>query len=133
MSALHVLMVDDEAAIRQLYRLYLNVQGFEVTAASNAIDALHEVTTKKFDAIILDIGLGDTNGMDLIEPIKATQPNVPIFIFTGQPADEKLRKAAFERGAFQFFTKSHPLDYLISELKRAIHASRVAAQKHSAA
>ena len=133
MSAAHVLLVDDEAAIRQIYRLYLNVQGFEVTTASNAIDAIHEVTTKQFAAIVLDIGLGDTNGMDLIVPIKAVQPHAPIIIFTGQPADEKTRKQAIELGAFQFFTKSHPLDYMVSELKRAIHISRLEAQKHSAA
>lgn len=133
MSALHILLVDDEAAIRQIYRLYLNVQGFDVTSASNAIDALHEITNRKFDAIVLDIGLGDTNGMDLITPIKAVQPHAPIFIFTGQPADEKTKKAAFDRGAFQFFTKSHPLDYMVSELRRAIHMSRIEAQKQPAA
>ena len=126
-------MVDDEPAIRQLYRMYFNVQGFEMTTVPNAIDALQEVYSKHFDAVMLDIGLVGANGLDLIEPIKAAQPSAAVFVFTGRPVDDKTRKEAFQRGAFQFFTKSHPLDYVVSELKRGIHLARIADEKHSTA
>jgi DNA-binding NtrC family response regulator len=130
----HILLVDDEPAVRQMYKMYFSIQGFEITPVANAIDALHEIYNRKFDAIILDLGLGDTNGMDLIEPIKAGQPNAPVFILTGQTITEPMRKEAFARGAFQFFTKSHPLDYVVSELRRGIRMAGIAAaQKNSAA
>ncbi len=130
----HILMVDDDGRIRQMYRMYLNVQGFEVAEVSNAVDALQEIYNKKFDAVLLDIGLGDSNGMDLIDPIKAAQPNAPIFVFTGKPVDAELKKEAFARGAFQLFMKSNPLDYVVSELRRGIQMYRIAAaRKNSAA
>jgi DNA-binding response OmpR family regulator len=123
----HILMVDDEAAIRQLYTLYFDTHGFQVTTAASSADALHEVYSKKFDVVILDIGLAESNGMDLIEPIKAAQPNVPIFIFTGRTVDQRLREDTRRRGVFQVLTKSHPLDYLVSEIRRAIRTSQAAA------
>jgi DNA-binding NtrC family response regulator len=116
----HILMVDDEAAIRELYTLYFNTQGIDVTTASSAIDALDIVYRAKFDLIILDLGLGDSNGMDLIEPVKLAQPNAPIFIYTGRTIDQALREEAYKRGAVRFLSKSYPLNYVVDEIRRAL-------------
>ncbi len=128
----HILMVDDEAAIRQLYSLYFKVQGFELSTTSNAMDTLNEVHSKKFDAVILDLNLRDSNGLDLIEPIHAAQPHCAIFIFTGQQVAEEMRQEAMSRGAFQFFTKLQPLDYMVSEIKRGIDLFHALAQTSAA-
>ena len=126
-------MVDDEAAIRELYTLYLNTQGFDVSTASNAIDALDITFRKKFDVVMLDVGLGDSNGMDLLEPIRMAQPDATLLVYTAMDIDEALRQEALNRGAARIFSKSHPLDYIVGEIKRAIAmraASKVQAQSH---
>lgn len=120
----HLLLIDDEAAIRELYNLYFISQGFEMTTASNAIQALHIIYEKRFDAILVDLGLGDSNGLDLIEPIKAAQAESPILIFTGMTIDPELRRKVAERGAFGILRKSYPLNYVTDEIRRAIQAAR---------
>jgi DNA-binding NtrC family response regulator len=120
----HLLLIDDEAAIRELYNLYFISQGFEITTASNAIQALHIIYERRFDAILVDLGLGDSNGMDLIEPIKNSQPDVPILIFTGMTIEAELRRTVSERGAFGILRKSFPLNYVTDEIRRAIQVSR---------
>jgi DNA-binding response OmpR family regulator len=117
-------MVDDEAAIRELYTLYFQMQGFTIRTASNAIDALHEIYSQKFDLAILDLGLGDSNGIDLIEPIKTAQPDILIFIYTALDCDEIIRAEAIRLGALKILTKSHPLDYVAAEVQRALTAHR---------
>ena len=116
----HILMVDDEAAIRELYTLYLNTQGFDVSTASNAIDALDISYRKKFDVVMLDVGLGDSNGMDLLEPIRIALPDATVLVYTAMEIDETLRNEALSRGAARIFSKSHPLDYIVGEIKRAL-------------
>ncbi len=124
----HILMVDDEAPIRELYTLYFSTNGFEVSTAATAMDALDQVYRQKFDVIILDLGLGDSNGMDLIGPIKSAQPDVPILIYTGRTVDETIRKEAFNRGACGFLIKSYPLNYIVMEIRRAINSAQKPAQ-----
>jgi DNA-binding NtrC family response regulator len=119
----HLLLIDDEAAIRELYNLYFISQGFEITTASNAIQALHIIYEKRFDAILVDLGLGDSNGLDLIEPIRNSQPDVPILIFTGMTIDAELRRTVTERGAFGILRKSFPLNYVTDEIRRAIQVA----------
>ena len=113
-------MVDDEAAIRELYTLYLNTQGFDVSTASNAIEALDITFRKKFDVVMLDVGLGDSNGMDLLEPIRMAQPDATLLVYTAMDIDQALREEALSRGAARIFSKSHPLDYIVGEIKRAL-------------
>jgi DNA-binding response OmpR family regulator len=118
-SAPHILMVDDEAAIRELYTLYLHTQGFEVTTASSAVEALDAVYAHRFDLAILDVGLGDSNGMDLIEPMKVAQPTLPIAIYTGR-MEQQIRKEALARGASAYWIKTYPLNYIVNEIVRII-------------
>lgn len=121
---MHILLVDDEAAIRELYTLYFNTQGFDVTSASNAINALEEIYKRPYDAVMLDLGLGDSNGMDLIEPIQRAQPGVPVIIFTGLAIDAATRKSVADRGAAAILRKSYPLNYVIDEINRLVRQSR---------
>lgn len=127
-----LLLVDDEAAIRELHTLYFQMQGFSIVTASNAIDALQEVYSHQFDIVILDLSLGDSNGINLIEPIKAAQPHAPIFIYTANEYDEIVRQEAFKLGASRFLSKSCPLDYIAMEIRRVL-ASKAAPVQNSPA
>jgi two-component system, OmpR family, response regulator len=122
-SAPHILMVDDEAAIRELYTLYLHTQGFEVTTVSSAVEALDAVYATPFDLAILDVGLGDSNGMDLIEPMKTAQPNLPIAIYTGR-MEQQIRKEALARGASAYWIKTYPLNYIVNEIIRILRETK---------
>lgn len=113
-----LLLVDDEAAIRDLYSLYFGTQGFTVVTASNAIEALDRVSRDAFDVILLDLGLGDSNGMNLIDPIRMVQPYTPVVIFSGRTLDQKVRADATQRGAVGILSKTYPLNYVIAEIRR---------------
>ncbi len=127
----HILLIDDEVALRELYTVYFQMQGFKIRTAGNAVDALYEVYSHKFDLIILDLGLGDSNGINLIEPIKGIQSHTPIFIYTGNDGCDIIREEALKMGAARFLSKSYPLDYIANEVKRALAQSMAQAVRLS--
>lgn len=114
----HLLMVDDEAPTRELYSLYLRTHGFDVTTAATAEEALQVVKKTPFQVCLLDLGLGKSDGMDLVEPLKKAQPGMSILIYTGRSFDESLRGKALKKGAVGFLSKTQPLDQLLLEIKR---------------
>ena len=74
---LRVLIVDDEPPIRKLLRMGLGTQGYEVIDAPNGKTAL-EAMANKPDLVILDLGLPDMQGMDLLRRMRAQNEGVPI-------------------------------------------------------
>lgn len=118
----HLLMVDDEAPTRELYSLYLETRGFKVCTASNPQEALALVEEKDFQVVLLDMALGESSGLDLIEPIKRIDPKLPILIYTGRNFDEALREQALAKGAAGFLSKAQPLDQLMTEINNRIKA-----------
>src|SRR5436309_72574 len=94
-----ILMVDDEAPIRELYSLYFRTVGFHVQTASNETEAMALLDIEQFDLIILDFWLGRQSGLDLIEPMKKKHPKTPILIYTGKVFTETSRQDALARGA----------------------------------
>src|SRR5256885_15646817 len=75
----HILVVDDEAPTRELLSIYLKRRGCTVTTANNGADALRLVNELPVQLVILDINLGEkASGLDLLEPMKKSRPNVPV-------------------------------------------------------
>jgi len=66
----HVLVVDDEAQIRQFVRAGMELGGYRVTEATNGSDALREITLHPIDLVILDLALPDIDGSELLERIR---------------------------------------------------------------
>jgi DNA-binding NtrC family response regulator len=118
----HILVVDDEAPTRELLSIYFKRRGYTVTTASSAPDALKVFTEAPVQLVILDINLGDTNGLDLIEPMKKVRPQVPIILFSGIGLDEATLEQARQKGAGGYLSKTQPLDQMWAEVQRALRA-----------
>ena len=103
----HILIIDDEAGLRQTMARILLRAGFEVTTAGSGKESLTLVNDHVFDLVYLDIRMPDMNGLDVLKTIHAQFPELPVILFTAQP-DLHSAVEALRRGA---------LDYLMKPLK----------------
>jgi DNA-binding NtrC family response regulator len=81
----HILIVDDEASLRQTLARILQRAGYEVTTGSDGRAGLELVASHVFDLIYLDIRMPDMSGLELLQKIHATHPDLPVILFTAQP------------------------------------------------
>lgn len=103
----HILIIDDEASLRQTMARILQRAGYEVTTAANGQEGLALVSEHPFDLLYLDIRMPDVSGLELLKTIHAKFPDLPIILFTAQP-DLNSAVEALRRGA---------TDYLLKPLK----------------
>jgi len=89
-----ILVVEDEVLIRMIVSETLADAGFRVSEASNAKAALQALSTDEFRAVVLDVGLPDANGEDLIGQIRAIRPGMPIIVTTGYDTSALRQKSA---------------------------------------
>lgn len=113
-----ILVVDDEPQIRRLLRTSLTAQHFQVVEAGTATAALQLLAGQSFDLVILDLGLPDRNGLDVIETVRKTS-SVPILILSVR-SDEEGKVRAFELGADDYVTKPFGMGELVSRIKVAL-------------
>ena len=73
----HILIVDDEAEIRELLELFLTGHGYRVTALASAPEALRVAATDCPDLVISDLQLEHSDGLAMIDQLKATRPTMP--------------------------------------------------------
>ncbi len=117
-AALKVLVVDDEPPIRKLLRMGLSTQGYEIIDAANGKAAL-EMLKLKPDLVILDLGLPDMQGLDLLAQIRAQMDSVPIVVLSSR-SDEAGKVEALDRGADDYVTKPFGMDELLARLRAAL-------------
>jgi DNA-binding response OmpR family regulator len=103
----HILIIDDEAALRQTLARILQQAGFEVTTAENGEQGLSFIQTSNFDLILMDLRMPGMAGMDALKFIHTSYPNLPVILFTAQP-DLNSAVEALRNGA---------TDYLLKPLK----------------
>jgi two-component system KDP operon response regulator KdpE len=117
-APLRVLVIDDEPPIRKLLRTGLGTQGYEVLDAPNAKTAL-ELLAEKPDLVILDLGLPDMQGLDLLRAIRARAERVPIVVLSSRE-DEKAKVAALDLGADDYVTKPFGMNELLARIRAAL-------------
>ena len=117
-AALKVLVVDDEPPIRKLLRMGLSTQGYEIIDAANGKAAL-EMLKLKPDLVILDLGLPDMQGLELLAQIRAQMDSVPIVVLSSR-SDEAGKVEALDRGADDYVTKPFGMDELLARLRAAL-------------
>jgi two-component system, OmpR family, KDP operon response regulator KdpE len=115
---IRVLVVDDEPPIRKLLRLGLNAQGYQTLDAPNAKTAL-DLLAQKPDLIILDLGLPDMLGHDLLCTIRARNDRVPIVVLSSR-GDEAGKVQALDLGADDYVTKPFGMDELLARMRAAL-------------
>ncbi len=119
-----VLVVDDEAEIREGLHLLLGSEGYEVTLADTAEAALTRLEERPFDALLLDVSLPDRNGIDLLKEIRGRDSQIPIILITAFGSIDMAREA-FKSGALDYITKPWSNDELLAQVAKAIDVSRL--------
>ena len=117
-SAASILVVDDEPEIRRLLRNTLSVQGYDVFEAATGSEALDAARRGKPDLVILDLGLPDLDGMEIIRTLRAAS-QVPIVILSSR-GDERGKVAALDLGADDYVTKPFGVEELMARLRAAL-------------
>jgi two-component system phosphate regulon response regulator OmpR len=103
----HLLVVDDDARLRNLLRRYLSDSGFRVTAAADAKEARAQLASFAFDLIVLDVMMPGENGLDLTRALRTDHPpaeRVPVLLLTAM-AEPEDRINGLEQGADDFLAK----------------------------
>ncbi|MCL4395062.1 MAG: response regulator transcription factor, partial [Chloroflexi bacterium] len=118
-----ILVVDDEPAIRRAVITILSHQGFQVEAAETGEQALAAHANRRPDLILLDLGLPDIDGLDLIKQIRGAD-NTPIVVLSVRGAEHD-KVAALNRGADDYLTKPFGVEELLARIRVALrHAAR---------
>jgi DNA-binding response OmpR family regulator len=115
----NILVVDDEAQIRDLLSIYLRKQGYQVSTASTSVETLAFLGSNPVDLIVLDIGLAEEDGLSLLQHLKSSHPDVRVIMLTGMGFVEDLLQEAHDKGADGYVSKVLPLDELLIAIERA--------------
>src|SRR5215468_7768577 len=114
-----ILIVDDERSIRELLEIFLKKEGFNVSAAASAEQALQTIKTAEFDLIISDIKMADMSGIDLLRDVRA-QNFTGQFILLTAFATAETAIQALKMGAFDYILKT---ENFIEELKLVVYSA----------
>jgi len=117
-APVRVLIVDDEPPIRKLLRMGLTAQGYHVLEAPDGATALNLIAEKP-DLVILDLGLPDMQGLDLLRTIRARNERVPIVVLSSR-GDEAAKVQALDIGADDYVTKPFGTDELLARMRAAL-------------
>ena len=112
-----VLIVEDERALLRALAMNLTARGYEVTEAENGTRALSAAASVEHDVIVLDLGLPDISGLDVIKAVRAYAAT-PIIVLSARTATSE-KVAALDLGADDFVTKPFSIEELLARLRAA--------------
>src|SRR5215218_689768 len=122
-----ILVVDDEPKITQLVRDYLERAGFGVLVAFDGKKALSLAKTEKPDAVILDLGLPQLDGLDFTREFRKTS-NAPIIMLTAR-SEESDKLVGLELGADDYVTKPFSPKELVARVRAVLRRTHGAAAR----
>ncbi len=114
-QSLRVLIIDDEAAIRNVITLNLKNQGYEVSEAKTAVDGLSAATNFHPHLVILDLGLPDMDGYQVLKELR-TWTTIPVIILTATD-DESVKVRLLDAGADDYLTKPFGPSELLARVR----------------
>jgi len=115
---LRILVVDDEPAIRRFLRAGLSAQGYLVAEVEEGALAVEAARRKGADLIVLDLGLPDIDGIEVIRRIRDGGSAIPIIVLSSRN-DEAAKVEALDLGADDFVTKPFDIDELLARIRAA--------------
>ncbi|HJQ46411.1 MAG TPA: response regulator [Amycolatopsis sp.] len=123
MTEATVLVVDDEPQIVRALRINLSARGYKVVTAHDGTAALKAVAETKPDVVVLDLGLPDMDGNEVIEGLRGWTA-VPIIVLSAR-SDSPDKVRALDAGADDYVTKPFGMDELLARLRAAVRRSAV--------
>ena len=118
-SLQRVLIVDDEPAIRRFLRTSLTAQRFSVIEAQDGKSALEEIQRHPIDLLVLDLGLPDIDGFEIINRLRHSGSSVPILVLSSR-TDEAGKVRALDLGADDYVTKPFGVEELLARVRAAL-------------
>jgi DNA-binding NtrC family response regulator len=119
-----ILVIDDEADIREGLEMLLASEGYQVDLAANALEGLHQLETQGYDLVLLDLMMPDRSGMEVLQEVRDRDRETPIFMITAYGSVEAAVNA-LKRGANDYFSKPWDNEKLLLEIQRMIAARRL--------
>lgn len=119
MDTVKILVVDDEAVIREGMCRILGGEGFGVETSGTGHAALERLQEEDFDLVITDLKMPGMSGIDVLKTIKILQPEIPVIVITGFSTVDTAVDA-IKSGAFDFIAKPFPPDLIIEKVNKAL-------------
>jgi two-component system KDP operon response regulator KdpE len=114
-----VLVVDDEPPIRRFLRTSLSAQGYEVVEADTAKEALGQLARNRVDVLVLDLGLPDMDGIEVLQHLRKSGSDVPVIVLSSR-TNEPEKVKALDLGADDYVTKPFGIDEFLARLRAAL-------------
>jgi len=118
-----VLIIDDEAAIRESLETLLGLEGYAVEVAATGREGLELLAERQFDLVLLDLALPDRNGMDVLGSIRAHDPQLSVIMITAYGTVENAVRA-IQSGASNFIQKPWDNEKLLADVRAAVARRR---------
>ena len=120
----HILVIDDERAIRNSLKEILEYEKHRVSLASNGLEGLELLKKEQFDALLLDIKMEGMDGMEVLEQVSKEYPDLPVVMISGHGTVDTAVKA-IKMGAFDFIEKPLDLNRLLITLRNAMDKGKL--------
>lgn len=115
----HVLVVDDDHAIRGLLADYLSRYALRVTTVANSQDVARVISTDSVDLVIVDLNLGQEDGLEIVRSL-SSKSDVPIIIISGDRLEEADKVVGLELGAVDYITKPFGLREFLARVRAGL-------------
>lgn len=115
----HILVIDDDSAIRSLLRDYLSQHAFRVTVVSGSQELPRIMATDPVDLIIVDLNLGNEDGLDIVRKLSSSS-DYPIIIISGDRLEEADKVVGLELGAVDYITKPFGTRELLARVRSSL-------------
>ena len=125
---MRILVVDDDAGVRQAVGRALAFEGYEVTQAGDGSEALRLITSERPDAIVLDVVMPEVGGLDVCRELRATGDDLPILVLTARHSVAD-RVAGLDAGADDYLVKPFALEELLARLRALLRRSEATADE----
>ena len=125
-----ILIIDDEAGIRDSLETLLTLEGFRVDLAGDGVAGLDQLTRNAYDLMLLDLALPGESGIDLLPRIKALVPDLPVIMITAYGTVGNVVDA-IRAGASNFVQKPWDNEKLLADIRSAIARSRITLDQES--
>jgi DNA-binding response OmpR family regulator len=116
----HIVIVDDEAEIREILSLILSHEGYRVSTAASAIEAERLIAKDPPQLIISDLQLEDSDGLDMIRALKAKLPDTPMMLLTGVFIDPQVVRDNLSPNVASYLQKTAPLAEILAEVRQLV-------------
>jgi DNA-binding NtrC family response regulator len=116
----HILVVDDEPDVRDVLSQALAIKGYRVTSAEAGHEALRVVKADPPQLMISDLQMEDSDGLELIEQIKTTHPDLPVILLTGMIFDAETVRDTINKRVSVYLDKTSTLQRVTHEVQRLL-------------